>query len=209
MLSSIYCAVTTATSVDLEDVSFIDAAGNQIPFSSGAKTGTLTISSTGATRLETIWESETSEDFTNYVGLYGITTIKARSTGLVRFYVGQRMDQTGTNSFQVLSGETFLLGPPKESRIVLQKVVPAGNPTNAALSDPAIGAIDLGDGTDSTVLTVQPRALFVGTGGNLRVTMADGTDIIFYNVADGCILPIQPYIVWETNTTADNIIGLY
>lgn len=206
MLSSVYCAVTTATAVDLEDVVFLDAAGNQIPYSTGSETGTITVSSTAVATFASLWEADTSEDFSNYTALYGVTSIKAKSTGLVKFYIGSRVDDL--NSYQVLSGEVFVIGPPRTGYLQVQKVTPTGNVTASEMSDPAVGVLSIGAGTDDTPLTVQPRALFVGTGGNIHVQMG-GVDVVFYNVADGSILPIQPYIVHQTLTTASNIIGLY
>jgi hypothetical protein len=52
------------------------------------------------------------------------------------------------------------------------------------------------------------RALYVGTGGALRVTTVLGNDVTFTNVADGSILPVSVKRVWSTSTTASNIIGL-
>jgi hypothetical protein len=52
------------------------------------------------------------------------------------------------------------------------------------------------------------RALYVGTGGALRVTTVLGNDVTFTNVADGSIMPVSVKRVWSTSTTASNIIGL-
>lgn len=52
------------------------------------------------------------------------------------------------------------------------------------------------------------RCLFVGTGGNVRVTTITGQDVTFTGVATGTILPVSVKRVWSTNTTASNIIGL-
>lgn len=57
-------------------------------------------------------------------------------------------------------------------------------------------------------LTVPCRALYVGTGGNLRVTTINNNDVTFFNVAAGTILPVSVKRVWATSTTALNIIGL-
>lgn len=53
------------------------------------------------------------------------------------------------------------------------------------------------------------RSLYIGTSGDLKVTMADGQAVTFKNVPDGSILPIQAQIVWTTGTTASNILALY
>ena len=62
--------------------------------------------------------------------------------------------------------------------------------------------------SDSTVLA-PTRALYVGTGGNLKVTMAYGAEVTFTNVQSGSILPIQVTKVWSTGTAASAVIALY
>ena len=62
--------------------------------------------------------------------------------------------------------------------------------------------------SDSTILE-PTRALFIGAGGNLKVTMAYGTEVTFANTVAGSILPIQVTKVWSTGTTATNVIALY
>lgn len=60
-----------------------------------------------------------------------------------------------------------------------------------------------------TVLEVT-RGLYVGTGGSILVTPVDGdTTVSFKNVADGTILPLQVTKVWNTGTTATDIVALY
>jgi hypothetical protein len=61
---------------------------------------------------------------------------------------------------------------------------------------------------DSTLIPAT-RALYVGTGGTLVVTMAeDGVDATFTNVAAG-IFPVQVTKVLSTGTTASDIVALY
>jgi hypothetical protein len=57
-------------------------------------------------------------------------------------------------------------------------------------------------------LSAPVRALYVGTGGNLRVTTTAGNDVTFANVATGSLLPVSVRRVWTTGTTATNIVGL-
>ena len=61
--------------------------------------------------------------------------------------------------------------------------------------------------SDSAVLSTT-RSLYVGTTGNLAVTMLSGSILTFTNVPVG-ILPIQVTQVRLTNTTASGIIALY
>jgi hypothetical protein len=52
------------------------------------------------------------------------------------------------------------------------------------------------------------RALYVGVGGNVRVT--DINDNVTYaNVPSGSILPVQVSKVFATSTTATSIVALY
>jgi hypothetical protein len=51
--------------------------------------------------------------------------------------------------------------------------------------------------------------LYVGTGGNVRVTTVGYDDVIFSNVPSGSFIPVQVLKVWSTDTTALNIIALW
>lgn len=52
-----------------------------------------------------------------------------------------------------------------------------------------------------------PRALWVGTGGDLAVTLASG-DVILKAVPAGSLLPIKPSRVLAVGTTAADIVAL-
>ena len=53
------------------------------------------------------------------------------------------------------------------------------------------------------------RALYVGTGGDLTVTLADdGSAVTFSNLPDGSLLPFRVKAV-KTASTASSIIALY
>ena len=51
--------------------------------------------------------------------------------------------------------------------------------------------------------------LYVGIGGNLKVTTVSGDEIIFNNIQDGTFFPVQVLKVFETGTTATKIIALW
>jgi hypothetical protein len=51
--------------------------------------------------------------------------------------------------------------------------------------------------------------LFVGTGGDIQVTMIGGQTVIFANIPDGTFLPIQVRRVWASNTNATDILALF
>lgn len=59
-----------------------------------------------------------------------------------------------------------------------------------------------------TNLIPTTRGLYVGTAGNIVVTMASGSDATFNSVPVG-VLPVQVQRVKSTNTTASNIVALY
>ena len=63
--------------------------------------------------------------------------------------------------------------------------------------------------SDSTVLN-PTRGLYVGTGGDVAVQMAEQTtSVIFPDVLGGSILPIQVVKVLSTGTGASGIVALY
>ena len=59
---------------------------------------------------------------------------------------------------------------------------------------------------DSADLETLPRALYVGTSGDVTVTLS-GTELTFKDASG--LLPIRPSRVWDTGTTASDIIALY
>lgn len=52
------------------------------------------------------------------------------------------------------------------------------------------------------------NALYVGTGGALKVTAANGVAVTFANVPNGSLIPLAVTLVWANGTTASNIVGL-
>jgi hypothetical protein len=51
--------------------------------------------------------------------------------------------------------------------------------------------------------------LYVGSGGDIQVTMIGSQVVILVNVPSGTFLPIQVNKVWASNTTASNILAFY
>ena len=75
--------------------------------------------------------------------------------------------------------------------------------------DPASHALAItpNDGVD---LTEVPRAIYIGTAGNLVVDMhKTGTNITFSNVQAGTLLPLRVSRVYATGTSAGAIVALY
>jgi hypothetical protein len=63
---------------------------------------------------------------------------------------------------------------------------------------------------DSNALADIPKALFVGTGGNITMRGAGGsTDQLWKNVASGSLLPFRASHVRATGTTAADLLALY
>ena len=63
---------------------------------------------------------------------------------------------------------------------------------------------------DVNALGEIPKALFVGTGGDLVARGAGGgSDVTFKNLANGTLLPFRAEFVRATGTTAQNILALY
>lgn len=71
---------------------------------------------------------------------------------------------------------------------------------------PGQGAIDITP-SDSTIFDPLPRALWIGTGGDLSVTMADGSTGTFAGVPSGTLLPLSVSKVLAA-TTASDIEGI-
>ncbi len=62
---------------------------------------------------------------------------------------------------------------------------------------------------DTSELMQVSRALYVGQGGDVALTLADGDTLVFEAVPSGSILPVRASIVRVTGTTAAAIIALW
>lgn len=62
---------------------------------------------------------------------------------------------------------------------------------------------------DTNELSSVTRALYVGFGGNLKVTMQNGGDVTFVDVPTGTTLPIRCTKVFNTGTVASSILALW
>lgn len=61
----------------------------------------------------------------------------------------------------------------------------------------------------TNALSPVPKALFVGTGGDVVLRSIDGTaDVTFRNVASGQVLDVRAEYVRAAGTTAADIVGL-
>jgi len=78
----------------------------------------------------------------------------------------------------------------------------------AKVTQQAIRAVEIGVGSD-TDLTVSGAVVFIGVGGDVKVTTVSGDTATFKNLADGSVLAVQVRRVWATGTTATDMIALY
>jgi len=77
----------------------------------------------------------------------------------------------------------------------------------AGLNSPAFDAADVtpNDGAD---LPNTCRGLWVGVGGNIKVTTKGGTTVVIVGVPSGFVVPICVKRVWSASTTAASILAL-
>jgi hypothetical protein len=61
---------------------------------------------------------------------------------------------------------------------------------------------------DTNPLPSATRALYVGGGGDVTVTMKSGATVTFKAVAGGAILPVRVVAVAASGTTATDLVGL-
>lgn len=81
----------------------------------------------------------------------------------------------------------------------------------SSTSDPSDKAVAVTP-NDSTSLLVNgqaPRALYVGSTGNVNVELGDGGTVIFAGCPAGLILPVRVHKVYSSSTTASSIVAIY
>ncbi|MFN4019899.1 MAG: hypothetical protein ACK4IC_05220 [Erythrobacter sp.] len=78
-----------------------------------------------------------------------------------------------------------------------------------SVSDPARKAAPLTPSATET-LTEIPKAIYVGTGGHIRLKCIDDvTPVSFRNVVSGTILPVRAAQVMIEGTTATDLVALF
>jgi hypothetical protein len=63
--------------------------------------------------------------------------------------------------------------------------------------------------TNSDTARFSPSIIWVGTAGVIRVRTAEGTDITFTGAQSGTVLPVQVISVFNTTTTATNLVRIF
>ena len=63
---------------------------------------------------------------------------------------------------------------------------------------------------DATPLATTPRAIYVGSGGDVTMRgKRDGVPRLWRNVPSGAVLPFRAALVCATGTTAADLLALY
>jgi hypothetical protein len=63
--------------------------------------------------------------------------------------------------------------------------------------------------SDTEDLPREARGIYVGVGGDLKITTQYKNTVTFRNLVRGQILPVQVWKIWQTGTTAGSLIALY
>jgi hypothetical protein len=63
--------------------------------------------------------------------------------------------------------------------------------------------------TSDTVNLASPSVIYVGSGGSVKVTTAQGDDTTFAGLLAGSVIPVQVIRVWTTGTTASSLVRIY
>lgn len=83
------------------------------------------------------------------------------------------------------------------------------NSTEPMISNYQFGNAEEVDISSTNHQFAKPKALYIGTGGDVKVDMgSNGTGITFKSVTSGSILSIFAIKVYKAGTTADDILGL-
>jgi hypothetical protein len=80
---------------------------------------------------------------------------------------------------------------------------------NVSLESPVGGGEAIVITSGDHALTYASRALWVGSGGDVKVDMLDGTALTFLGVSEGTLLPIRISKVYSSGTTASNMVAVW
>ncbi len=75
------------------------------------------------------------------------------------------------------------------------------------LSGPAIDAVAITP-SDSADLASPVRGIYVGTSGDVKVTLISGNAVVLKNLVAGVAHGLLVTRVWATGTSAANIVGI-
>lgn len=214
-----------ATGVTLTGVYFLTAGDQQFPFSSTSEQEDIDL--TGDESLESYWNTafQATErmSFQRYVKTNNLTSVVIQSSSAA---YELRTGKRGVDSawYEIASGaiigedvkaydKSLISDSSTTSAQLPTALTGSGNLKVSVEEFPADNLIDPATHVtaitpnDSTTFSAT-RALYIGSGGNLRVLTVDNDTITFTAVPIG-ILPIRVTKVFSTSTTASSILGLY
>lgn len=61
---------------------------------------------------------------------------------------------------------------------------------------------------DTLNLVETTRAIYVGGGGAITLTLLSGTQLVFANIPSGTMLPVRAVLIKATGTDASDLVGL-
>lgn len=62
---------------------------------------------------------------------------------------------------------------------------------------------------DSTDLSSVSRAIYVGVGGDIKVTTSGGSTVTLVGAVAGSTIPLRVSRVWSTGTTASDLVAFW
>lgn len=78
-----------------------------------------------------------------------------------------------------------------------------------SVSDPARRSAALVPSDDHSLERI-PKALFIGTGGDILLQcIDDDAPVLFRNIPSGAILPVRAKKIHASGTSASNLVGLF
>lgn len=92
---------------------------------------------------------------------------------------------------------------------VASRVIMVNSETQIKIATPSVS---VGDNFTILSQSKEPAVLYVGTaaaGATLKVRSAGGDDATFVNVQQGSFIPVQVKRVYNTGTSASNIVALF
>ena len=79
----------------------------------------------------------------------------------------------------------------------------------AANSGPAAGGQSVDASSSDVTLDRESRGIYVGTAGDLKVDLADGSTLTFVGLAAGIVHPLRVAKVYNSGTTAGDIVAVH
>lgn len=92
---------------------------------------------------------------------------------------------------------------------VASRVIMVNSETQIKIATPSVS---VGDNFTILSQSEEPAVLYVGTaaaGATLKVRSAGGDDATFVNIQQGSFIPVQVKRVYNTGTSASNIVALF